>query len=81
LPEDRRTTERKSNGRGGIMSDTRVCIVCGADLTDVMGVYVFVVDDATIRSVPELMCVNDGANMGNNLSPSRYAELTQGNNS
>jgi hypothetical protein len=62
------------------MADIRVCLVCGKDLSDVMGCFVFVVDDTVwlgLRHVPGLLCVEHGSNGANLLSAETYTRLTE----
>jgi hypothetical protein len=51
----------------------RHCLRCQKDLTDVMGVYVFVGG----KPVDGLLCVEHGSNGANNLSHSEYERLTE----
>jgi hypothetical protein len=56
----------------------RFCLECRKDLTDIMGCYVFTIDQngANLKTAPGLLCVEHGANGRNTMSTTRYAQLT-----
>lgn len=54
----------------------RHCLRCKKDLTDVMGVSVFVRTGINFRRVDGLLCLEHGANGENGLSASEYERLT-----
>lgn len=55
--------------------EQRRCLVCGTDLTDVMGVYVFVEDKAATDGA--LMCVKHGERYGNHVTDETYLRLRE----
>lgn len=55
----------------------RACLICGTDLSDTMGCYVFV-GGIAVANRDVLVCVEHGANHGNCLSLARYTELLAG---
>lgn len=56
----------------------RRCLVCGADLADRMGVYVFVTDrSGGIEKADGLLCIEHGSNGQNTLTPAQYDYLTK----
>lgn len=54
------------------LSDKRMCAKCGKDLTDIMGVIVFV-NGKPVHDI--LLCVEHGANGSNGLTSSEYKTL------
>lgn len=58
---------------------SRRCLRCGTDLTDRMGVAVFVaVSLVKFRPVPGLLCIDCGSNGKNGMSQAAYDRLTGG---
>lgn len=55
---------------------TRNCLQCGKDLTDVMGVCVFVRTGLEFNVMDGLLCLEHGANGENTLSAGEYERLT-----
>lgn len=59
--------------------ETRACLRCGADLTDRMGVAVFIaVSPVKFKPVPGLLCIECGGNGKNGMSREAYDRLTGG---
>lgn len=55
----------------------RACISCGTDLTDIVGMYVFITHAGWAWCAPDdkLLCVKCGSNSGNTVTYERYREL------
>jgi hypothetical protein len=64
------STERP---RQPAVSETRVCLRCGRDLSHEMGCYVF----ADGKPVPGLLCVEHGSNGANGMSRAEYERLLE----